>query len=499
MSRPNVLMVLMDGCRAESLGCYGNRRDASPFIDRLAADGVVAERVYATSHCTMPSVISMMTGAYPAQHGAAGTWSYYDGRFPFLPERLQGAGYQTFYASNAVTAMSPEWGFIRGYDRAYRAGREVNWFRDSAERRRGVRRERPLERLKRDMFAMARRYFPDQAEQVRRDAQVEWYRANDRGSAKAVECVGRMLAERDQDRPFFMYVNLPDTHSPYLAPRPYNDLWGPIALTPRLLSINLTPGEFYDHEEPLTADEKVVLRQMYDTCVSYIDHCVAEIYKQLDAAGVRDNTVVMLLGDHGGEAGEHRDFVGGASFAYEPEIRVPLIVSGAGKARISGLHSVIDVYPTVLELCGVALDKDRALPCRSVLSDSDGHDAVLADVPSWPDWLRNMVEERSMLLRYGHAFRALIKRDGTKTIWVADGCHERYDLVSDPGETRNLFDARTDRHLIAEIEAAYVQLIGDAGRRLEMFDYADVGPRLAKLPPIDVVNPAFKADSAVGV
>jgi asparagine synthase (glutamine-hydrolysing) len=500
--KKNVLFVIMDGCRARSLGCYGyTRRDTSPFIDGIAAKGAVVDRFYASSNCTIPSVISMMTGVYPAQHRAAGTWSYYDGRYPFLTDLLRANGFQTFYASNTVTAMSPEWGFIRGYDRSYRAGREVNWFRDAAEQRRGVRRDPPSVQIKKDLFRLARRYFPDKAEQTRTAAQLRWYQENDRGTAKAVASVGRMLNARDRDKPFFMFVNLADTHSPYLAAEPHAGVWGRMNITKNLLDLNLVPGEMYDEGRVLDAEERATLVQMYDTCVRYIDHSVSRLASLLDEAKVSRDTIIVLLGDHGGETYEHKELNGAASFTYEPEIRVPCIISGAdGPARVGGLRSVVDIFPTILELCGVTpMEPTENLQGRSLFGDSAGHAGVLADVPAWPRWLRDMIAERSYHLRYGRSFRTLVRQDGTKIIWVHDGDHEVYDLNADPGEQTNLYDPKRSLPLLSEVEDRYAGLMGPIGRRLEIYEHTDVGPRLANLPPLAITNPGFDPDSVVTV
>src|SRR5438045_9745873 len=90
----NILLILLDGCRADRLGCYGyTKRNTTPNIDALAKDGIVALNNYATSFCTMPSVISMMTGMYPSVHKATATWGYYDGKYPFLTDILQNHSY----------------------------------------------------------------------------------------------------------------------------------------------------------------------------------------------------------------------------------------------------------------------------------------------------------------------------------------------------------------------------------------------------------------------
>ncbi len=500
MRRKNILLVLLDGCRAQSLGCYGyTARDTSPAIDRLAERGLVAERVYATSNCTMPSVISMMTGVYPALHRATATWGYYDGKYPFLPEILRSSGYQTFFAANAVTAMSPEWGFIRGYDRAYRIGKENNWFKDSAEQARGVRKSSFKHQVKQDLFRIARRYFPDKSEDVRMSAQLKWYRGNDMGGAKSVDCVGRMLKERDQDKPFFMYVNLPVTHHPYLAPAPFVDTWGKFQVTRNLADLNLVPGEFYGRNEDLTQEERRTLVQMYDTCVRYADHCVERIVSMLQAANVRDDTVVILAGDHGGMTFETKKFHGSANFTYEPEIRVPLIVVDGQKGRsTSGLRSVVDLFPTALELAGVG-QSFSPVQGKSILSESAGHHAVMADYPRWPLWLAERAGDKSNLLRFWQTNRTMVASDGKKLIWLDSGRHELFDLNADPDEQRNIYDSDTGLPLIERMESFYTALLGPAGRRLEIYDHADIGKGISELPPMSTINPSFNPESIVAV
>ena len=500
MRRKNIMMVLLDGCRAKSVGCLGYRaRETTPVIDRLAERGTVVERLYSTSNCTMPSVISMFTGVYPALHRATPTWGYYDGKYPYLPQILREHGYQTFFAANAIAAMSPEWGFIRGYDRAYRAGREHNWFKESAEQARGVRKNSFKVQLQKDLFRLGRRYFPDQAERARMNASLNWYAQNDMGGAKAVACVGRMLKERDKERPFFMYVNLPDTHHPYLAPEPFTSLWGKPDVTRNLLYLNLAPNEFFEQDCDLNESEKATLVQMYDGCVRYVDHCVGRIVEVLEQSGLLDSTIIVLVGDHGGMTYEKKRFCGSTNFTYEPEIRVPLIIAyGDTGRKVGGLRSVIDLFPAMLELSDIRVPYGHAQG-RSVLSESSGHQAIVVDYPRWPQWLAEMVKDRSTIIRSWQANRTLVKADGRKLIWLDHGNHEVYDLESDPDESANLYDSAASLPAVEELEQFYVGMLGPKGKRLEIYDHADIGRGMANLPPISVVNPKFDPASIVSV
>src|SRR5262245_1256163 len=96
MPRPNVLLVTLDTTRADRLGCYGNKRIATPNLDRLAAEGVVYDNAFTPVPSTLPSHCSILTGMYPARHGVHDNGVYRLGEaLVTLPERLREAGYRT--------------------------------------------------------------------------------------------------------------------------------------------------------------------------------------------------------------------------------------------------------------------------------------------------------------------------------------------------------------------------------------------------------------------
>lgn len=498
--RKNILVLLIDGCRADRLGCYGyTRRDTSPIIDALAASAFKASRNYATSFCTIPSVVSAFTGVYPCVHRGAGTWSYYDGAFPFLTDILRRHGYQTFGVANNAAAMSPEWGFIRGYDRFYRVGREHNWFKESKEEQRGVRKPSAEVRLKRSLFAFVKRMAPTVSQQVVQQAQINWYEEKDRGGRRATDATLRALDERDPSKPFFGYVNLPDTHSPYLTIKEFARTWGRLEMTENLLKLNLNVNKFEEEGLDLTSDELESLQVMYDCCVRYSDHLVEEIVTGLKARGLFEDTAIVIMGDHGGNTWEKKRRFGAASFTYEEEIRVPMIIANGGiQGTTAALTTLIDLFPTLLEVSEVS---ERFEPChgRSLFSATPGHQQVLIDYPAYPDWLKSMcVTTPSSLIRYGHTNRTMVTTEGSKLIWLDNGCHERYDLNADPREAKNLFAPDAEGlALIERLQDVYASLVGPVGRHLEIYDHADIGDQMQTLPPISIVNPGFDPGSVM--
>ena len=490
--KKNILLLLLDGCRAQSLGCYGyDVRETSPNIDALAKTGVVARRNYATSFCTMPSVVSMMTGLYPCVHKATATWGYYDGAYPFLTDILRENDYQTFGISNAIAAMSAEWGFIRGYDRYYRIGKEENWFKASKEEQRGVRKAAPGVSLKRKLYRSAKKISPGRAEAMRRKAQISHYSKNDMGGKKALEAFRMELGQLERDRPFFGYVNIPETHHPFMTVKPFSETWGKLDVTENLLKLNFNPDEFYQEDLDLTESEKTTFQLLYDSCVRYSDHLVGEIVECLKEAGLFENSVVVLLGDHGGMVFEKMQFCGASCFTYEPEIRVPFIVANlGGDTVVSDLTSVVDVFPTLLEVAGL---EDIPSHGKSILGSGAGHDEIATDYPSYPTWLMEMLmSDPAVLVKFGRTNRTLVKNDGGKLIWTSNGRHERYDLTRDPGEESDSFvGSDSDFALIERMKDFYEDLVGQAGRNLEYYPHNDIGRDGSLLPPISEINPGF--------
>ena len=497
--KKNILILLLDGCRAQSLGCYGYTvRDTSPNVDALAERGLVAQKNYATSFCTMPSIVSMMTGLYPCVHKATATWGYYDGAFPFLTDILRANGYQTFGVSNNIAAMSPEWGFVRGYDRYYRVGKEENWFKASKEEQRGVRKAKLKTRIQRSLFEMFKKRAPELSDEVRRRASITHFESHDMGGNKAVESFELALKERDKEKPFFGYVNLPDTHAPFTTINPFAKTWGKLDYSDNLLKLFFNSSEFYEDGLDLTQEDIAVLQASYDTCVRYVDHLVGRIVQILHDSKLFENTVLLLLGDHGGMTYEKKQLYGGASFTYEPEIRVPFIIVDHGLGRQTDrLTSVVDVFPTIHDLAGIEMLSDSLCHGKSVFQSNAGHSEVVIDYPAYPDWLsRTVVKWPETLIRYGKTNRTMVTAAGEKIIWVNNGQHERYDLGQDPLENHNLFSGREeDFVLIKKMQDKYQQLLGSKGAYLEYYPHNDIGEESLLLPPLQVVNPEFNPES----
>ena len=281
---PNILLIVSEDNGPE-LGCYGQPYVQTPVLDKLAAGGIRFERAYVPQAGCSQSRAALMTGLYPHQNGQIGlaTWKFglYDGATPNLVRSLKGVGYRT--------------GII------------------------GKLHINPKEAFPFDFRAISTSNF------ARKD--------HDQYSVKAKEFI------EASNEPFFLSVNYPDAHRPFIA-----QVDG-VPSEP-LTEQDVTPLAYFGLDTPelrrQTAD--------YLNCMSRLDVQVGELLEVLKASGKASNTLIVYMGDHGA------DMLRGKRTSYEGGVRVPLIVSWAGQVEPGQVRhelvSTLDLMPTFLEAAG---------------------------------------------------------------------------------------------------------------------------------------------------
>jgi arylsulfatase A-like enzyme len=315
----NIVVVLIDTLRARSLRPFNaDTRVQTPVLDAIASEGAVFEATQAPENWTKPSTASLLTGLFPATHGAKTDAAMVPKSALLLPEALKAAGFATgsFIANGYV---SDKFGFNQGWDYY------TNYIR---------------ERKSTD------------AEYVFKDA-ADW-------------------VEKRKGERFFAYVHTIDPHVPYDPPAEYLKLYkkGEYtgAVSPRKTPDQLAEAKRVPPRMTFNEADKQYLRDLYDGEVSYHDHHLGTFVERLKAMGVYDDTVFVITADHGEEFDEHGSWGHGHS-VYQELLWIPYIVRfpgivPAGK-RIHQTVSSMSVYPTVLDAAGVALP--AALEDRSKL------------------------------------------------------------------------------------------------------------------------------------
>ena len=352
----NVLFIAVDDLRPE-LGCYGQNYIHSPNIDQLAKQSVVFDRAYCQQAVCSPSRTSLMTGLRPDATGIYDLETHFRTVVPevvTLSEHFMQHGYHAeFWGKiyHAALLDSASWSVGGGNQdrriepqwpqenwRAY-ALDTSNAIADQYENRGGL----PYE-------------IADVPDTAYPDGVV----------AERAMSTLRELSQRDQ--PFFLGVGFYKPHLPFNAPRKYWDLYDSADIElPRAIPPTDAPPVALTVWEELRAyasipaegklDEAMTRRLVhgYRACVSYTDAQVGKVLDELDRLGLRENTIIVLWGDHGWKVGDYGDWCKHTNF--ELDARAPLMVSVPGMAR-AGQHTealveFVDIYPSLSELAGL--------------------------------------------------------------------------------------------------------------------------------------------------
>lgn len=371
--RYNVLFISSDDLRPE-LGAYGNRVIKTPNIDRLAARGVRFERAYAQYPLCNPSRTSLLTGRHPATTGVMDNNTYFRVRHPdwvTLPQHFKAHGYASLRSGKT---------FHGGIDD------QVSWTEggeptDPAITGRGTNprnNNRPAARPRRDPEAenepdAASTTTPPQRQQANRSGNPQSDRivvlegdGESHGDYRtATRAIGYL--EKYRDKPFFLSVGFVKPHSPPTAPKKFFDLYdvNRMELPRDFATRPAAPAGFPALSVPprntdlfvgrdASAEEAREMMRAYYASTSFMDAQVGRVLDALDRLNLRDKTIVVFWGDHGYHLGEKGKWSKAYSL-FEVATRVPLVVAvpGARGQTSTRLVQLLDLYPTLAELCGL--------------------------------------------------------------------------------------------------------------------------------------------------
>lgn len=363
-TKPNVLLIIVDDLKTE-LNCYGASRAITPNIDRLAAEGVVFLNAYCQKSVCVPSRQSFLTGMRPDTFGPD-----FETRFRTklpdvvtLPQQFSKHGYRTrgigkvFHHRDDQSWDEPQW--MPDPPFCYPIyGTEANL---SVQRDRIARGE--YFPKGEDWHSKGGMWNPAgiwEAPDVKDNALTDGMIADE-----AIDSLGEL-----KDDPFFMAVGFFRPHLPFVAPKKYYDLYplDEVSLpddptvpegTPAFAAE--TGGEWRRYHDvvatPQMPDARIQREYIrgYLACVSYIDAQIGRLLGELKSLELEDNTIVMMMSDHGYHLFDKNSF--GKSTNFENGTRVPLIVKwpafGLKGVETHALVELLDVYPTLCDVAGI--------------------------------------------------------------------------------------------------------------------------------------------------
>lgn len=470
--RPNILLLVFDTARADAFEPYGAAHGASPATAQLGARGATFPHAYAAGSWTVPSHGAMFAGELPLTLGLeagadTGRPRSFHARLHAVADRLLPSVFaRNGYATAAVSTnlwVSEQSGFDAGFDEfryvgtGRGAGAGAGW----------------RSRLLWDLEALRARV--------------------DDGAHTVERLLGDWLAARRHapEQPFFWFVNLLECHSPYLPPRPYNDLpvWARVRAgeeARRYLTFEAMSKACLGRlDVPAGALER--MRYLYARAILLLDDWLARLLDTLDRAGVLDDTIVVMTSDHGENFGENGLL--GHSFSLDDRlIRVPLVAAGPGVEATDAVFSLADLPAELAAWAGVsehpwgARRRAGGVAVAQFAAPGDpGHERTQEVVRSWQ---LDEAAQRRLIVTSSCA------TDGRyKLLRGDDGLEEVIDLTVDPlemvprrlpgGTGSGAIDPARLAALRAALDAA------DAARSDGADPPADAGPPDDAEPPDD--------------
>lgn len=450
---PNVVFVLCDDLRSDSLGCYGHPYLKTPNIDRLAAEGVRFANTFCTTSLCSPSRASILSGVYAHRHGVQNNFTEYPTALPSFPRVMQAGGYETAYIGK--WHMGEENDEKRpGFDYFATHKGQGKYF-DTEFNVDGD-----------------RRVIPGYYTHVVTDLAVDWLK-------------------RERVKPFLLMLGQKAPHSFYTPEPKYEHTFDDVKIeypasafelddNPTWVKdrINTWHGIYgplfewrkkFPDSSPAAVKDFAAMQRAYWGTILSVDDSVGRLVAALKDRGQLDNTVFVFMGDNGLLGGEHG--MVDKRTMHEPSIRIPLIVRYPGLVPKNGPTDTprvvekqvltLDIAPSLLELTNLpALEN---IDGRSfVRLARDGQD------PAWrSSWfyeynyekqfpytpnVRGVRTERWKYIHYPHG-------DGGSDRHKA----ELYDLAADPEERKNLIDDPSQGENVRTLQAELAKLMKASG------------------------------------
>lgn len=427
---PNVVLIVFDALRPDHVGAYGYDRPTTPHLDELAKESILFEQVTASASFTLPSMATVFTGLEPIDHNVRrhldpeGIQDRLESHHETLAETLKAHGYATA-AAMGNSLFLYKFGFEQGFD-----------FFDAGQRRDA---------------------------EPNTDVALNW------------------LKDHPKDQPFFLWVHYIDPHWPYNAPanfkRPFHhpDDGQFRALVEDFKQTRVRGDQIY-FDNRLDPDGVKAGIAEYDNEIAYADAQMGRLIEYLKRSGLYEDTIIVVISDHGESLGEHDLFFAHSFFLYNEIQQCVWVLKPAGKRKTVDIddpiridrpvghddtvgvdHSVridhpvrlLDLYPTLLgmldmkpgrTLAGIDLqplwsgNKEKSIPELPVYAEAEPRYRSDPGEYRYPSRKRVYMEGNVGKWR-------MIQAGGYKLIHIPGEGVELYDLENDPQERNNIAEA----------------------------------------------------------
>ncbi len=420
----NVLFIMTDQQRWDTLSCHGNQAVSTPHLDRLAEEGADFDHFYVNNPICVPSRCSFLTGRYPNAHRSRDLEYGLDDGESHLFQMFQDAGYAT--------------GLI-GKNHALS--------------------QKALQRF--DVVSLKRHHKTDIPGSGKRyesfidPVPTEQYMTNVIGD----EAQAFIEAAHSENRPFCLWVSFPDPHTPFQVPEPYATKADrtriPVPIEPILDSSKPQGQRLLYHLQGLehaSEEEITQLRSIYYGMVMCIDEAIGGIMGTIQALNLDEDTIIIFTSDHGEYLGDHGLVRKSCNF-YDCLLRVPFLIRWKNRVLPQKIATTmaesVDLLPTLMELVGFepfeGIQGKSMVPVLTGLREKH-KGAVFAEVGSPGENRLEELKQEAPSKQSSEAIwqasvvqGSMIRTMDWKLCLYGNGEGELYDMQQDPGETNNKF------------------------------------------------------------
>ena len=438
--RPNILLIMADQLAAQALSMYGNRVCKTPNLDKLAAEGLVFDNCYTNFPLCVPARASMLSGRLAANIDAFDNACELPASVPTMAHYLRSAGYRTIL-SGKMHFIGPDQ--VHGFNERLTTDvypSTFKWIADwnagpqfvpSGTALNGVVESGPSIRTMQEDF-------------------------DDEVAYQSVQKIYDLAREPEQ-QPFFLLTSFTNPHTPFTCSDTYWDRYDPQEIDkPAVPEIAFEDLDYHSkalffahgrHRHRLREEDLRRARHGYYGMISYIDDKIGSLLEALDQTGLRDNTLIIFISDHGEMLGERGLWF--KQHFWDWSARVPMIFNMPG--TVAARHcdkvvSLVDLLPTLLDIADASYDQKNLsqfkLDGRSLAGTFSGKHENCPDLAICD------------YLAIGPCVPCRMVRKGRYKLYYTHGHPNMlFDMVDDPNELNNIAGQAAYRETESELQS----------------------------------------------
>ncbi|MGL1894479.1 MAG: sulfatase-like hydrolase/transferase [Spirochaetaceae bacterium] len=355
MKKKNVIFIICDELRADSLGFMGNKQVKTPNLDKLASDSLIIEKAYCSSPMCCPSRASLATGRHPLTHGVLDNGLHMMEDEVSLYGILRDSGYNTVNIGkwHINSKHDTNFGMNTNITQIKCEDQKINPFGITDSE---LRKKTTYKKMHGDISLAIHGQRPIKAEESLDSLYTD-------------EFIKEIEKAKQSVEPSFLRLSLLDPHSPYMPCKPYSEMYNykdielPVSFNSNLETKPLMHKLFhkirgFDH---LVEDDYKKCKASYYGLISHVDYRIGKVIDSLKELDMYDNSLIIFTSDHGSMMGEH-GYIEKWGYMYEEVSKIPFIIKFPKEEELEGRSDTfmenIDIMPTILDYLGVDIPEN---------------------------------------------------------------------------------------------------------------------------------------------